>query len=720
MRTALIILLTCCHLCYASFFLKAFDRLFGFGSGNLDVMHALNGIKSTPEWQCRQALSVKDRSTAPILLNVLPSLSELVTENEEFISELSSEEQFELLKFYIYNMSAAKPIDGKALCAVLTIIFQEYAYDLLNLALEKGLFCTKDLFIFFLKHMEMFAEAVKAGALTYLDITEPIIAGRSILHVLAEKGYTNLCKEIIDRLPNSLDEKVKYEHVTDVEGNSVLHCAVLSNNPEMISLMARHFNRLCGNVNKFGMSPLKLSLSNGNNYESVKALLDFGCVADGEDVTNSPIEIPKMNHYYDFHKELDKLSGWARVLVERFRELFQETCKSFDGPHAILDKFKFVGLVNSYRELNASLDRQLDCVLIGSPGLRRSPNSFMRFTSQNVDEVRRSTNLMELLSSETFDPAKYPMQNVFLSNVIDGMNFNFCSKETKLRVLKNLTHVKSFDYTGTTLSRFIQVLIEHSEPEVFAHFVNENIDYYFCIRSIFKLFQNYEALIPFLDAIGFRADKPFFDGLYPIHLAAQTGNLKLLSFLVQFYGAELDTLTVYEGNNILHYGLNDRNSREVVEFLFSQVPQLLDQENNFHVTPMQLVLLSTEKMETVNKLITSWQNLYTDYEFDYSDDINSAFNEVMELWPSRSEADQGSKDKFYMLFKTCGSNENARLLLAFVTKKLLKYLVDEKAPTWLLSGFKNYELRARSRSSSGQQRFLNNDSPTCVDIRLSP
>ena len=71
------------------------------------------------------------------------------------------------------------------------------------------------------------------------------------------------------------------------------------------------------------------------------------------------------------------------------------------------------------------------------------------------------------------------------------MNFSVADKEVKRLVLSNLAKFDSdsIDYDGVNLYRFINILINFGDPEVFGHFVYRDIDYYFCIRAMIKQFK---------------------------------------------------------------------------------------------------------------------------------------------------------------------------------------------------------------------------------------
>ena len=702
MKKVLIIFLTCANLCMGSMFMGMLDSLLGFGPSKMEVMHAILSIKSNRDWKCRTALSVMDHEYSSMLLNALPSLNELLTENEEFIAELTVEEQYKMLRFYIVNLLPGKTEanDGRSIEIILSIINHIQNYNLLNLALEKKLICERELIIFFLNRTSIFAEAIKADVLVHLDITIPIVEGKGILHVLAEEGKEGLCNLIFSRLPASIEEKIKMDHFTKTEGNSILHSAILSNDPKTISTVARHFNRLCGHFNKFEMSPLKLALLNGNHLESINVLLDHGCTADGDEVISDSSVFPTIGKYYEFTEELNKLAKWSPKTIKKFQSVLMETFTTLRNRHYKLDEYKFFGLLSSYREFIHFLDKTIDGeVKIDFVRRRGSPDEGFRKSL--------TSSLWKRLTEEPFNLDE--VQNVSLSHVIDGTNFNSSADEVKTRVLKNLMAVESFDYSGTTLTRFIKVIVQFSDPSVLAHFVGRDIDYYFCVRALFRIFPDYERIVPFLDAIGFRPNVPFMDGLYPIHLAVQTNNLKLVHFLINFYGVKLTELTVYEKNNILHYGLEDSIDREMIDFLLGKVPELLSQENTFLVTPLQWALLKTEKFEIVRKIVSVSQKLYQS-SGEYSHEINEIFSEIMMLWPPEEST---SKENFLSLLQTCGTEENARFLLKFVAKRLLKHFRKSNSS---LSLFNSQLMRSFSFSS---QKSISG-SPITVTSQWSP
>lgn len=644
----------------------------GFGENKMDVLHAFNGIKSRPEYQCRTALGVKDRFGVSILLNALSPLDELVIENEEFIKRLTGEEQVDMLGIYFKNMYPGKwePIGGKALDAIMTILHREKAFDLMKLALDKRILLEREVLIYFLKHRKEFLEAIKSGILEHVDIMTPVLVGKGILHVLIESGEEVLCEKILNNLTADREEKIKYDHFTKIEGNSILHSAVISNNLKLIGRVTRDFNRLCGHQNKFGMSPLKLALANGNTFESIKVLLEHGCFADGEIILKEEFIVDFDN--FEENLGLKKFEKFALKSNLDLEKIFTDA-RNLSNLNPLKSCYYFMGLLTSCREHISSFDRIFSSDLIGSPRLNRN-------RSLSNETFKRSPSLWSILSNENFNENDFIMETAFpVYKIVEGLNFNFCSDEVKSRVLKNLSKIETLDFSGVVLTRFIKILVEFSEPSVFAHFLNRDIEFYFCIRSLFKQFkEDYNKIIPFLNVIGFKADEPFVDGFYPIHLAVQTDNFTLMNFLINNYNIDLRIKTIYEGNNILHYGLSDRTSLEMKNYLLRVVPDLLLSDNNFNVTPLQVSLMKTENYDNVNRILEVYQKTFHRYEFDYSMEVQEIYQEILSNWPKSPGTDNHAKTKFGMMFETAGSDEVARLLLNFLSKKLLRHFVDEK------------------------------------------
>ena len=270
-----------------------------------------------------------------------------------------------------------------------------------------------------------------------------------------------------------------------------------------------------------------------------------------------------------------------------------------------------------------------------------------------------------------------------MADVIENIRFNFFSNHVKGRILKNLTKLNvEFDYSSSNLKNFIGLILKYSEPSVLAHFVSNDIDYYLCVKIIFdqNRNENYENLLPFLDAIGFHVKHRFRDGTYPVHLAVQSDNLNLLKFLLSKCNANILVRTSYENNNVLHYGLDDRISGEMSNYLLESVPELLIVENNFRVTPIQMALMNTNYFDRVQKIVLTWQDVYKKFNFNctYSEEIYKRFNELMQLWYDNPRNENSFKDKFAIIFETCGSESIARLLLSFVSKKLFKRAINVK------------------------------------------
>lgn len=147
--------------------------------------------------------------------------------------------------------------------------------------------------IYFLNHRKHFIKAIQAEILEVLDVTIPILAGKGILHELAEAGEEFICFTIINRLTNSQLEFIKSKHFTSIDGNSILHSAILSGNHEFIGFMSNHFQILCSHQNNFGYSPFKLTLVNGLDLQSIKVLLENNCVANSEEVIQNVFIISK-------------------------------------------------------------------------------------------------------------------------------------------------------------------------------------------------------------------------------------------------------------------------------------------------------------------------------------------------------------------------------------------------------------------------------------------
>ena len=699
----LLIALNTFQVCTASNIFGLFDYLTGKRQSKVDIMHTLNGIRNNPEVQCRAALSVKDHEYVSFLAHSMPTLNDLVTKKSEFVEDLSHQEQVDILKLYFEKFCNGQEVCGEALVAIMTVICRDHRVDLLNLALMKCILNQREVIIFFLKYQSLFMEFIKAGILEYLDITEPIIAGKGLLHILAETGKVNLFKEIISQLLPAVIEEIKGNSLTQIEKDSILHSAVISDDPQMIHEAVKTFSKFCGHHNSYSMSPLKLALVNGNSFESVKVLIDNDCVVEGDNIKIKSLDEGYEEFFYHEMKDsLDKMAKWAPCQVDEFRETFKA---AFDAIHLhdssrMIKDALFIGLLNSYRRFNSNLDRILDEDYISSPYSRS------RSQSQSSPDNRTRTNYWLILSDKLFDPENgIFIEKVPLASILNGMNFSVADKEVKRLVLSNLAKFdsESIDYTGVNLFRFINILISFGDPEVFGHFVNRDIDYYFCIRAMIKQFKDYGELIPFLEAIHFHVDQPFIDGLFPIHLAVISNKVDLVQFLLH-NEANLYVATLYEQNNAMHFGLRDSSSRDMADYLFRTAPGLVLIPNIYDDIPLETVMYTTEKFENIKKIIPVLRNNCNFHMADISVELVEIFTELMKMWPLNSSTDQYFKDDFYKAFMTSVHDCVARYLLSFISKKILKHLIKER-------GTLNMKLIGESNLSA---------SPTVSDNRWSP
>ena len=706
----LLITLSTFQLCTAANVIDFIDRFTGAREKKAGIMHTLNGIRNNPDEQCRAALSAKDHEYVSFLAHSMPSLNDLVTENSEFVDVLSHQEQVDLLKLYFEKFidgeevrGNKEQVKGKALIAIMTVITRDHCFDLLSLALEKCILNQREVMIFFLKYQSLFMEFIKAGILEYLDITEPIIAGKGILHILAETGKVSLFKEIISQLPPAVIEEIYGNSLTQIESDTILHSAVLSNEPEMIRETVKIFSKFCGHHNSYSMSPLKLALVNGNSFESIKILIDNDCMDEGDNIKIKGLDEGYEEFFYHEMKDsLDKMAKWAPWQVEEFRETFEA---AFDAIHLhdssrMIKDALFIGLLNSYRRFNSNLDRILDEDYISSPYSRS------RSQSQASPDNRTRTNYWLILSDEGFDPENgIFIEKVPLASILNGMNFSVADKEVKRLVLSNLAKFdsESIDYDGVNLYRFINILINFGDPKVFGNFVYRDIDYYFCIRAMIKQFKNYEALIPYLVAIQFQVDQPFIDGLFPVHLAVISDKIDLVQFLLHDE-ADLNVATLYEQNNAMHFGLRDSSSRDMADYLFRNAPELAFIPNIYEDIPLETVMYNTEKFENIKKVIPVLQNHRNFRMSDFSVELVEIFNELMKMWPLNSSADQYFKDDFFVVFMTSGHDCVARHLLSFISKKILKHLIKVRG--------------ALNKKLIGESNL--NGSPNVSDTRWSP
>lgn len=124
-------------------FLMEFFGVFNFLESPpriVDLNQVLAEIKFLPDRQCRTMLSVKDHPYVGELLNVLPTLHELVLDCDEFKNDLISSEKVEILKIYFDNLimnSSSFILEVDTFHAIMSILCQEKAFDLLAVGIEK-------------------------------------------------------------------------------------------------------------------------------------------------------------------------------------------------------------------------------------------------------------------------------------------------------------------------------------------------------------------------------------------------------------------------------------------------------------------------------------------------------------------------------------------------------------------------------------------------------
>lgn len=670
------VILSIFQLCTASLF----DRFMGFGSNKYDIVHTINGLRSTEESHCRLALEMKDHEYVSFLAASMPRLEILVTRNSEFVDKLTSQEQLDILSLYFNEFFDGKEIEGEAVIAIMTVLCRDESYENLNLALKKRIISHREVLIFFLRHQRTFMGALRAGMLKYVDITQSILAGKGVLHILAETGKVELFKEIVSHLKEEDLEKIKTNHFTIIESNSILHSAVLSDNPKMISLVIEGFKALCTHQNVTDVTPLKLSIFNENSYESIRVIIESDCYEAHDMFTTSSIfEGFTEMIYFQIRDTLEMMRKWSPFQVDKFFQVFEEAFIAIDSNEGVVRDAYFMGLIDSYQKFTSYLVRVLEDDFNSSPFAR---SRSLSLSSESSSMKANNSKYWSLLTSREFDPECEDFGQVPLGNIFNGTSFSFADRDVKRLFLKNLAQLsyEGIDYSNVNLGRFISILIDFGDPKTFAHFVGRDIDMEFCIRISFKHFNDYEKLLPFLEKIGFSASKAFSDGLFPIHLAVIYNNVNLVEFLINNFGASLRIATLFSHNSVLHYGLSDSSSFEMTNFLLKKASDLLIFQNIFNITPLENVLLFTGRFELINKIIPIFQE-NTQGWTELSElpiEVMEIYNEITSIWPSKSAADRDHLTIFNALFKSIANVGLARLLLGFMVKKISNHLIKER------------------------------------------
>lgn len=677
--TPLIISLCFIHGISASVFMRFIDKILGFGPSEMDVLHGFNGIKSVPEFQCQVALKFKHHPNAWVIANALNPLDEIISNEKLNFRKLNEREKIDYIQFYADNIvkrNIKYELQGEPLDRLLYILCHGDAYHVIIVALRKGIFSQHGTLLFFLKRVEFFKKAVDANILSSLDTTVSLVAGKTLLHYLAEiSEYSDLLISILRKSPLYVERKIKEELFTSGEGYSLMHSAVISDSPELIEYVAREFNCLCGHINVFGMSPLKLAIVTGASLPSINALLKYGCIADGEIILKKRLVQPTKRSSLRSFKPIDslkKMLKWSSFESSSIKEL-TENLQTVGLCRRIVN-YKFFGLLASYQSFIREMDFQLfrHITSTGLQILNSSLKSYFKFESSE-------SSILAKLASSYFDPDSHEIGSVQLNLVLRAFQSNIYSEDLKKQVLRNLTKVK-LEVLDCSLVDFMRILIRYSDADVFAFFVKHYIDYHFCIRFLFSSNYNPEQLKPFFDAISFGPRISFPDGSFPIHLAVIMDNLSMIQYLKAHYSADLNTLTKFEKNNVLHYGLNDKISFATREYLIQQVPALIIKNNIFGVAPYSLAIKRSESFDVVRRIIScanvQYKHINREQQELGSETID-LLDEVLYLWPNSNVCDVSFKGVFESVFNSCYTDELARLLLDFSVRKLIDYSIEK-------------------------------------------
>ena len=252
----------------------------------------------------------------------------------------------------------------------MTVITRDHCFDLWVWPLRNVFLNQREVMIFFLKvPKSVYGVLLKAGILEYLDITGQSLLGKESFTFslkpekfpFSRKSFLNFRRQLLKKAGNSL---------TQIENDSILHSAVLSNEPEMIHEAVKIFSKFCGHHNSYSMSPLKLALVNGNSFESIKGFLLITIVwMKVITLRSKALTGIRKFFYHEMKDSLDKMAKWAPMASRRIPGTFEaafDAINLHDSSRMIKDAL-FIGLLNSYRRFNSNLDRILDEDYISSP-----------------------------------------------------------------------------------------------------------------------------------------------------------------------------------------------------------------------------------------------------------------------------------------------------------------------------------------------------------------
>lgn len=664
---SLLALLFFLRLCLASpHFFDSVNHLLGFGPNKFDMMHVINGMHATPDYKCRIALPMLSRPFSNLLISALPPLKTLLTENNEFAEQLSNEEQIELLQFYITHTSTQENLTGEALHSLLLILFREKAHDFILMGLQMKLFDLDSLNAFFLEHKAFLFEAIFAGLFQHFDLSVSEKIGKSILHVLAEDGDFETFKILFERKDERFVDAVATSSLTLIEKNSILHCAVLSSNYQLVSLLASNFKNLLKLKNAFGLSPFKMAVVKGFPLNIIISLLD-------EDELST--DFYRRSHVDDLEpmlSSLDQLALWASDESIVLREEIIKIIDKYADKSGQISNIWCVVIARSYRDFMNRLLRVAGKLYLGSPALSRSRSSSSLDSPK--DTQKRLTFLFECLSEANFDSKVFGKESISVASFVEEIER--LSIPNKSRIIANLFLMKSqLVFSGCSIIKFIETLLKFAEPTTFSEFVENFIGYDSCVRALLKSGKTYDTLRPYLEAIRFDPERPLADGSYPIHFSVRENNYNLMKFLIKEYNVDLLKKTAFESETVVHL-LTDDSQPDLVSFLLSSAStDLLTSVNVFQQASIMKLLHQTQEFNRLRIFISCRNGFTKSPEGAINEDIAVVLKTLDGI--SNDSVHSDCKAQVIKLLEQSNSDEVKKIISSLVLKKVLSLLRNE-------------------------------------------
>lgn len=605
------------------------------------------------------ALEEVDSDNFASLLQVLPPLETLVSDSKQRLT-ISIEQRDMLICAYLKNMKYQEnTLSYEPSQEILEVLASNRQFDIVKESIHNNIISKQSAGLYFINNETYFLNALNGGIISVLQVTETCILGHSLLHLIVERCNPALVIKVISNLSRKERDDVKLIS-SFPDGNTLLHSAIISGNLETVKCFSGNFVELRSKSNNFDQSPLKFALIHDSSAQIIKTLLNFGCFISNDDANNYDSSLtPEFVQVCD--KDFPKLLNWNNV-------------KNVDAVLEAKESMNIFVFIQSYNVFITEYD---SCQMLGSKNTSSYSLLSSRSRSLSRSRSRSEPALLNIISSANMDLESDGIVKV--SDIIGDFAFENLSSESKQILFSNLSKIREdrLDFSGTNQVYFINLIVEHSEPKVLAHFVRTHIDFYFCVRVLFGSCNNedYTNLIPFLNELQFTGNTAFCTGLLPIHYAARIGNLNLIEFLMKHYSADLNSETICECNNIVHYLLRLPYNSKIIEFICSKCSHLVLTENYFYMTPFDEILLKSDCFALVSVLVKRFNKQLNEESFTPDPQLNDHLLSVLAAWPKVTDGDSSNK-QFEDIYTELKSNKMRRLLLTHINRKIIKHLIS--------------------------------------------